>query len=99
LAPNYLLTAGRFPQTMLLMTTELTQMPFGDSLRRWRQNQRLSQAGFGELLAPKVRHSTVSCWEKGLRRPSWRFLAQILAITGISPNVALGTARASKEDT
>jgi transcriptional regulator with XRE-family HTH domain len=66
------------------MTTEntSTQATFGELLRRWRRHRGLSQGGFGALLEPKARHSTVSCWESGIRRPSWKFLGQIVSITG-----------------
>ena len=73
------------------------QAPFGELLRRWRRSRGLSQGDFGELLHPKVRHSTVSCWEKGIRRPSWKFLAQIASITGIPIQVALGMHPAGPE--
>lgn len=71
--------------------------PFGELLRRWRLSQGLSQSDFGELLHPKVRHSTVSCWEKGIRRPSWELLAQIVSITGIPIQAALGVHAAGSE--
>jgi len=74
------------------MTTESLslQATFGELLRRWRRSRGLSQGDFGELLHPKARHSTVSCWETGLRRPSWKFLGQIVSITGIPADLALG---------
>ena len=74
------------------MTTKClsTQVSFGELLRRWRHTRGLSQKAFGELLVPSVRHSTVSCWETDTRRPLLKYLAQIVAITGISPSVALG---------
>jgi transcriptional regulator with XRE-family HTH domain len=77
---------------MRRMTTETTSSPetFGELLRRWRRDQGLSQSGFGELLEPKARHSTVSCWEAGIRRPSWKFLGQIVSITGIPAHCVLG---------
>jgi transcriptional regulator with XRE-family HTH domain len=70
---------------------------FGELLRRWRHNQGLTQEDFGQLLDPKARHSTVSCWEAGIRRPSWRFLGQIVSITGISADLALGVDDAGQE--
>jgi transcriptional regulator with XRE-family HTH domain len=84
---------------MRRMTTETTSPPetFGELLRRWRRDQGLSQGGFGELLEPKARHSTVSCWEAGIRRPSWKFLRQIVAITGIPAHRALGVLDASQK--
>ena len=74
------------------MTTQLlsTQATFSELLRRWRRSHGLSQEDFGELLDPKARHSTVSCWENGVRRPSLKFLGQIVAITGIPSDLALG---------
>lgn len=65
------------------------QATFGELLRRWRRNRRLSQEDFGQLLEPKAQASTVSCWENGIRHPSWRFLGQIVAITGIPAHLAL----------
>jgi transcriptional regulator with XRE-family HTH domain len=67
-----------------------TQSTFGELLRRWRRHRGLSQGDFGQLLDPKARHSTVSCWENGVRRPSWKFLGQIVVITGIPADLALG---------
>ena len=64
-------------------------LTFGELLRRWRRNQGLSQQDFGRLLHPPARHSTVSCWEAGIRRPSWRSLGQIVSITGIPVHLAL----------
>ena len=81
----------------MLSQTLSAQAPFGELLRRWRRSRGLSQGDFGELLHPKVRHSTVSCWEKGIRRPSWKFLAQIASITGIPIQVALGMHPAGPE--
>lgn len=66
------------------------QPTFGELLRQWRRNQQLTQGAFGALLTPRVRHSTVSCWEKGVRRPSWSFLRQIVALTGIPAHLVLG---------
>jgi DNA-binding transcriptional regulator YiaG len=82
------------------MTTETlsTRATFSELLRRWRRNQGLRQGDFGELLNPKVRHSTVCCWENEHRRPSLKYLAQIVAITGIPAHLALGIDGASQED-
>jgi len=81
------------------MTTDpiSTQATFGELLRRWRRTRGLSQGDFGELLHPKARHSTVSCWENGVRRPSWKFLRQIVSITGIPADLALGMHAAGPE--
>jgi len=68
-----------------------TYSTFGEQLRTWRLDQGLSQEDFGELLDPKVRPSTVCCWENDVRCPSWRFLGQILALTGIPADLALRT--------
>jgi transcriptional regulator with XRE-family HTH domain len=67
----------------------LNQTAFGERLRRWRCSRGLSQAEFGALLHPKARYSTVSCWENGVRRPSLKFLGQILALTRIPAYLAL----------
>ncbi len=67
-----------------------TQATLGELLRRWRRSRKLTQEAFGDLLQPHVRPSTVSCWETGLRHPSWPFLAQILSITGIPAHIAVG---------
>jgi transcriptional regulator with XRE-family HTH domain len=75
-----------------------TQATFGELLRRWRCNRGLSQENFGDLLEPKAQHSTVCCWEAGLRRPSWKFLAQIVSITGIPADMALGVPGAGGEE-
>ena len=82
------------------MTSESlsTQGTFGELLRRWRRKRRLSQGSFGQLLDPKARHSTVSCWETGLRRPSWKYLGQIVSITGIPAHLALGVPRAGNKN-
>jgi transcriptional regulator with XRE-family HTH domain len=76
------------------MTTKraqpLTQATFGELLRRWRRGQRLKQGELGKLLQPKARASTVSCWENDIRRPSRRYLSQIIALTGIPADLALG---------
>jgi transcriptional regulator with XRE-family HTH domain len=83
---------------MLFMTLiePSTSPTFGELLRRWRQSQHLSQGGFGALLTPQARHSTVSCWEKGIRRPAARFLGQIVALTGIPAHLALGVDAADR---
>ena len=75
------------------MASQSTRAAFGKKLRRWRLAHGLSQRAFGALLRPKARHSTVSCWESGFRRPSLRFLGQIVALTGIPAEVALGLHR------
>jgi DNA-binding transcriptional regulator YiaG len=78
---------------MRRMTTKSpppVQASFGDLLWRWRRDRYLSQTAFGELLVPRVRPSTVSCWETGIRHPSRKFLGQILSITGIPAHLALG---------
>lgn len=75
------------------MTSETSQATFSELLRDWRRNQGLRQTDFGELLHPKVQPSTVCCWERDVRRPSLKYLAQIVAITGISPSLALGIDR------
>ena len=72
------------------MTSETPQATFSELLRDWRRTQGLRQTDFGELLNPKVQPSTVCCWERDVRRPSLKYLAQIVAITGISPSLALG---------
>jgi len=80
----------------MTFTEPSTLLTFGELLRRWRQSQHLSQSGFGALLTPKARHSTVSCWEKGIRRPAARFLGQIVALTGIPVHLALGVDAADR---
>jgi transcriptional regulator with XRE-family HTH domain len=75
------------------MTSETPQATFSKLLRDWRRNQGLRQTDFGELLNPKVQPSTVCCWERNVRRPSLKYLAQIVEITGISPSLALGVDR------
>jgi transcriptional regulator with XRE-family HTH domain len=70
-----------------------TQTAFSELLRRWRRSQGLRQKDFGELLNPKVQPSTVCCWERDVRRPSSRYLGQIVAITGIPAHLALGIYR------
>jgi DNA-binding transcriptional regulator YiaG len=70
-----------------------TQATFSELLRRWRRSHGLSQGDFGELLDPRVHCSTVSCWETDVRRPSSRYLGQIVAITGIPAHLALGIYR------
>ena len=75
-----------------MTTTHAQRRPatFGQLLRRWRLRQRLSQADFGQLLIPAAHPSTVSCWEKDLRIPTRKFLAQILHLTDIPAHLALG---------
>jgi transcriptional regulator with XRE-family HTH domain len=73
------------------------QATFGELLRRWRRSRKLSQSAFGQLLNPKARHATVSCWENGSRRPSWNFLRQIVSLTGIPADLALGIPSATQE--
>jgi transcriptional regulator with XRE-family HTH domain len=68
----------------------LRQSSFGALLRRWRQSHHLTQTAFGRLLSPRARTSTVSCWERGIRHPSSRFLRQLVKLTGIPANLALG---------
>ena len=75
---------------MRRMTRNETQVAFGLQIRAWRRNRKLNQAAFGELLSPKIGHSTICRWERGHRLPSSRYLRQIVLITGISPSIALG---------
>lgn len=78
---------------MTLMTTQqlpMTQATFGELLRRWRRRRGLSQGELGELLVPRARCSTVSCWENDLRLPCRRYLSQIVALTGIPADLAIG---------
>lgn len=75
---------------MPTMTPNVPPLSFGASLRAWRHNQTLSQAALGALLSPKVGHSVVCRWESGHRIPSRSFLQQLIALTGISPSIALG---------
>jgi predicted transcriptional regulator len=75
------------------MTTDCLaqhQESFGAALRCWRQQHGLSQDALGQLLVPQVKRSTVSCWESGLRFPARKVLRQIVALTGISADLALG---------
>lgn len=67
----------------------LIQATFGELLRRWRRSQGLKQGELGKLLQPRARTSTVSCWENDVRRPSRRYLSQIVALTGIPADLAL----------
>ncbi len=69
----------------------------GERLRHWRLDRGLSQGDFGELLHPKVRHSTVCRWENGVRRPAKRFLRQIIALTAIPADLAFGIEKAHPE--
>jgi transcriptional regulator with XRE-family HTH domain len=80
------------------MTSEMPPATFSGLLRDWRQKQGLRQTDFGELLHPKVRPSTVCCWELDVRRPSLKYLAQIVAITGIPAHLALGVEPTPQED-
>lgn len=50
------------------------------------------------MLHPKVRPSTVCCWERDVRRPSLKYLAQIVALTGIPAHLALGVDPTPHED-
>ena len=43
-----------------------------------------------------VRHSTVCRWENDVRHPALRFLHQILAITAIPAEIALGITNAQE---
>ena len=80
--------------TVRRMTTHCIhpQATFGELLRRWRRAQGLTQRDFGGLLTPAVEPATVSCWENDLRCPSVKFLGQILTLTEIPPQIALGMA-------
>ena len=68
----------------------MTQATFGELVRRWRRKEGLNQGDFGSLLEPKASHSTVSSWENGVRLPSLRYLTQIVVLTGIPADLALG---------
>ena len=70
----------------------MREATFGKRLRSWRRDRRLSQCGLGKLLVPKVHPSTVCCWERGSRRPSLRYLPQIVKLTSIAPEIVLGLA-------
>ena len=75
------------------MTTpcaHLKPATFGELLRYWRRDRGLSQSDLGELLEPKARHSTVSCWENDIRIPCRRYLSQIVFLTGIPADLAIG---------
>jgi DNA-binding transcriptional regulator YiaG len=65
------------------------QATFSELLRRWRRSHFLEQADFAKLLSPVVHQSTVSGWESGIRRPSLKYLRQIVALTGIPAHLAL----------
>jgi transcriptional regulator with XRE-family HTH domain len=80
------------------MTSEMPPATFSGLLRDWRRSQGLRQTDFGALLHPKVRPSTVCCWERDVRRPSLKYLAQIVAITGIPAHLALGVEPTPQED-
>lgn len=79
---------------MLCMTStcRFAQFTFGELLRAWRRNQGLSQGDFGALLIPKATQSAVSYWENGTRCPSFKFLGQILVITGIPAQLVVAPA-------
>jgi transcriptional regulator with XRE-family HTH domain len=68
----------------------LLQASFGELLRRWRRSQGLKQIELGRLLRPRARAATVSCWENDLRRPSRKYIRQIIDLTGIPADLALG---------
>lgn len=72
-----------------MATTNLTQATFGELLRRWRRSQGLQQIELGRLMKPKARAATVSCWENDIRRPSRKYLSQIVELTGIPVDLAL----------
>jgi len=75
---------------MAAIQSNLSQATFGELLRRWRRGRHLSQADVGALLEPTVHHTTISCWENDSNLPSHRHLTQILVLTGIPPDLALG---------
>ena len=75
---------------MAAIYSNLSQPTFGELLRRWRRGRRLSQADVGPVLVPTVHNSTVSCWELGLKHPSHKYFTQLLRLTGIPPELALG---------
>ena len=68
----------------------LAQATFGELLRRWRRKRGLSQGDLGKLLVPKARPSTVCCWENDVHIPSYKYLTQIVVLTGIPVDLALG---------
>ena len=87
---------------MAVMTTIqplMTQGTFGELLRRWRRRQGLSQGELGKLLVPRARCSTVSCWENDVRLPCRRYLSQIVALTGIPADLAIGLPHQEKTNT
>lgn len=75
---------------METIQSRLSQATFGELLRRWRRGHHLSQADVGALLEPTVHHTTVSCWENDFHLPSRKYLSQLLALTGIPADLALG---------
>lgn len=79
---------------MLCMTStcRFAQFTFGELLRAWRRNRGLSQGDFGALLIPKATQSAVSYWENGVRCPSFKFLGQILVLTGIPAQLLVAPA-------
>jgi transcriptional regulator with XRE-family HTH domain len=68
----------------------MLQASFGELLRRWRRSQGLKQIELGRLLKPRARAATVSCWENGIRRPSRKYISQIVDLTGIPADFVLG---------
>ena len=69
---------------------DLSQMTFGEMLRLWRRRKGLSQADVAALLEPEVHQTTVSYWEADSNLPNGKHLSQLLRITGIPPELALG---------
>lgn len=70
----------------------MRETTFGKLLRAWRQDRRLSQDGLAKLLVPRIHPSTVCCWERGSRKPSRRYLPQIVELTSIAPEIVRGLA-------
>jgi hypothetical protein len=66
------------------------QASFGELLRRWHRSQGLKQIELGRLLKPRARAATVSCWENDIRRPSRKYITQIVDLTGIPADLVLG---------
>jgi len=87
--PLDIVAGSRVQSAVMTFKCISTQAPFGELIRRWRGQRGMSQGDFGKLLDPHARRSTVCCWEKGSRRPSFKFLGQILIITGIPAHFAL----------
>ena len=69
---------------------QLSHMTFGEMLRLWRRRKGLSQAAVGALLEPVAHPTTVGCWEADSNLPNHKHLSQLLRITGIPPELALG---------